>query len=127
MLRLIFHLEKFTQFRQQFALAFVQLARRLDSHLDVKIAFAVPIEHRHAFVADAKRSSRLRALGNFQLVFALKRRNHDLGAKGSLRKRNRNHAVQVVALALKESVLFDMQHDIQVAGRPAERARFAGR
>src|SRR5208282_2297104 len=46
-------------------------------------------------------------------------------AEGSLRKRDRNHAVQVVALALKEGVLLDMQDNIQVAGRPAERACLA--
>ena len=33
--------------------------------------------------------------------------------------------MQVVALALKEVVLFDVQDNIQIAGWPAERARFA--
>jgi hypothetical protein len=85
----------------------------------------MPIEYRHAFVPDTKRGSRLRAFGNFQLVFSLQRRNHNLRAQGSLRKRNRNHAVQVVALTLKEGVLFDVQDNVQIAGRPSERARFA--
>jgi hypothetical protein len=124
-LRFIFHRRQFCQFGQQFALAFSQFRGGLYSHLNEKIAFAVPIEHRHAFVPDAKRGSRLRALRDFQLVFSLQRRNYNLRAQGGLRERNRNHAVQVVALALKEGVLFDVQDNIQVAGWPAERARFA--
>src|SRR4029077_7524444 len=58
-------------------------------------------------------------------MFSLERRNHNLRAQGSLRKRNRNHAVQVVALALKEGVLFDVQDNIQIAGWTSKRARFA--
>src|SRR5712692_2860550 len=58
-------------------------------------------------------------------MFSLQRRNHNLRAERSLRKRDRNHALQVVALALKEGVLFDVQDNVQIAGRPAERARFA--
>ena len=125
MLRFVFHRRQFREFGQQFALAFPQFPRRLYSYLNEKIAFAVPIEHWHAFVPDAKRGSRLRAFGNFQPVFSLQRRNHNLRAQSSLRKRNRNHAVQVVALTLKEGMLFDVQDDIQIAGWPAKRARFA--
>ena len=58
-------------------------------------------------------------------MFSFQRRNHNFDAQGSLRKRNRNHAVQVVALALKEGVLFDVQDNIQIAGWPSERSRFA--
>src|SRR6202162_4155308 len=57
-------------------------------------------------------------------MFSLQCRNHNLRAHGSLRKRNRNHAVQVVALALKERVLLDVQDDIQIAGRCSKRPRF---
>ena len=125
MLRLVFHRRQFSQFGQQFALALTQFPGCLYSHLDKKIAFTVPVEYRHAFAPYAKRGSRLRAFGDLQLVFSFKRRNHNLDAERSLRKRNRNHAVQVVALALKEGVLLDMQDYIQVTGRPAKRARLA--
>src|ERR1019366_6001530 len=124
-LRFVLDRGQFSQFGQEFALAFIQFPGCLYSHLDEKIAFAVPIEYRHAFVPDAKRGSRLRAFGHFQLVFSLKRRNYNLGAEGSLRVRDRNHAVEVVALALKEGVLFDVQDNVQIAGWPAERACFA--
>jgi hypothetical protein len=124
-LRFVFHRRQFCEFGQQFALAFSQFPGCLYSHLNEKIAFAVPIEHRHAFVPDPKRGSRLRAFGDFQLVFSLQRRNHDLRAQGSLWERNRDHAVQVVALALEEGVLFDVQDNIQIAGWTSERARFA--
>jgi hypothetical protein len=124
-LRLIFHRRQFSQLSQQLALAFIQLPGCLDSHLDVKIAFAVAIEHGHAFAPYAKRGSGLRAFRNLQLVLTLQRRNHNLDAERSLRKRNRNHAVQVVALAFKKGVLFHVQDDIQVASGPTERARLA--
>jgi len=124
-LRFIFHREYFSQFAQQFALALAQLSGCLDSHLDIKIAFAATIEYGHAFAPDPKRRSRLRAFGNFQPVLALQRGNHDLRAQSSLGERDRHHAVQVVALALKESMFFDVQYNIQIARRPAERARFA--
>ena len=123
MLRPVFHRRQFSQFGQQFALAFGQFPGGLYSHLDVEVAFTVPIKHRHAFAPYAKRGSRLRAFGDLQLVFSFKRRNHNFDAQGSLRKRDWNHAVQVVALALKEGVLLDMQDNIQIAGWPAERAR----
>ena len=125
MLRLVFHRGQLSQFGQQFALALTQFPGCLDSHLDIKIAFAVPVEYRHAFVPYAKRGSRLRAFGDLQLVFPFKRRNHNLDAEGSLRKRDRNHAVQVVALTLKEGMLLHMQDNIQVTAWPAERARLA--
>src|SRR5208283_2800908 len=123
MLRFVFHRRQFSQFGHKFALALTQFPGCLYSHLDEKIAFAVPVEYRHPFVPYAKRGSRLRAFGDLQLVFSFKRRDHNLDAQGSLRKRNRNHAVQVVALAFKEGVLLDMQDNIQVTGWPAERAR----
>src|SRR5580693_515138 len=84
----------------------------------------MPIESRHAFAAYAKRGSRLRALRNLQLVFPLERRNRNFGAKSGLRERDGNHAMQIVALALKESMLFDVQHNVQIARGSAERSRF---
>ena len=36
-----------------------------------------------------------------------------------------HHAMQVVALAFKKRMLFDVQHNIQIARRPAKRSRFA--
>src|SRR5580704_7064120 len=58
-------------------------------------------------------------------MFSLERRNGDLGAKRSLWKRNRNHTVQVVSLAFKKSMLFNVEHNIQIARRSAERTGFA--
>ena len=85
-LRLVFDRVHSFQLFQQLTLPFAQLGGSLHSNLDEQIPFATPIEYRHAFVPDAKRGSRLRAFGNFQLVFSLQRRNHNLDAEGSLRE-----------------------------------------
>src|ERR1700686_1996852 len=57
-------------------------------------------------------------------MFAVHGGNANLRAYGSLRHRNRDHAVQVVALAREEGMLFDVQHYVQISGRPAESANF---
>jgi hypothetical protein len=123
-LGLVFHGREFGQFGKEFALALRQLAWSLNSHLDIEIAFAMSIEDGHAFVANPKRSTGLRALRDFQLMLSLERGHENLGTESRLRKRNGNRAVDVVTLAFKEGVLFDVQNDIQIAGRAPERSSF---
>jgi hypothetical protein len=106
-------------------LALIQFSGRLYADFNVEVAFAVTVEHRHALVAYAKRGPGLGAFWNLQAVFSLHRRNHNFGAERGLRKRDWNHAVQVVAFALEEGVLFNVQDNIQIARRSAESARFA--
>ena len=49
----------------------------------------------------------------------------DLRAQGGLRKRHRNHTVQIVALALEEGMLFYVQNHIEIAGRTAVKTAFS--
>ena len=65
MLRLVFHGGELREFGQEFALAFIQFGRGLNSDLNIKIALAVAVQHGHAFAPNAKRRSGLRALGDF--------------------------------------------------------------
>ncbi len=58
-------------------------------------------------------------------MLALQSRHHDIRPHRRLRKRYRHHAVQVIPFALEERVLFDVQHDIQIARRTAKRPRLA--
>src|SRR5208282_2900637 len=97
----------------------------LHAHFDVKIAFAMSVEHGNALVANAESRARLGSIGNVEGVLAFERRDLDLGAHGGLRHRKWNDAVQVVAFAHKERMLFYVQNDVQIAGRSAVRPSFA--
>ena len=69
--------------------------------------------------------ARLGAVRDLQSVFAFQRRDADFRAQRRLRKRDRNHAVQIVALALKERVLLHMQDDVKITRRSAVQAAFS--
>src|ERR1035438_8653783 len=125
MLGLVFDGGEFAQFGQEFTLSLRQLTGSLDSHLDVEIAFAVAVEDRHPFIANSERGSGLRAFRHFQLVLSLERGHENIGPESSLRKRDGNHAVDVITFAFKEGVLLHVQHDIQVPGGAAECSGFA--
>lgn len=112
------------QFLQQLALTLVQLGRRLHPYFDEKIAFAMPVEHRHAFVPQLQHCAGLRTFGNFQHLLAFEGRNLNLRAQSSLSKGDGHHAMQVRSLALKERVILHMQDDVKVPWRPALHARF---
>ena len=73
------------QFLQKFFLALAQLGRNLHANVHVEIAFAVAIQHRHAFVADAERRAGLGALGNLKCMFAFKCGHLNLSAHRRLR------------------------------------------
>ena len=101
------------------------LVGNLHANLDVQIALAMPVQHRHAFVADAEGRAGLRTIGNLQRVLAFHGRHANLRAHGRLCHRDRNHAVQVVAFARKERMLLHMQHDVKISRRTAELSNFA--
>ena len=113
------------QFLQKLTLPFGELGRRLYTNFDEQVALAPAIQHRYAFILDTETGSRLRALGNFQRVFALERRDFDFSSQSGLRERNRNHTVQIIPFPLEERMLLNMEHNVKVAGRAAEVASFA--
>jgi hypothetical protein len=57
-------------------------------------------------------------------MFTLKGRDFDFRTQGSLRDRNRDHAVQVISFPLKEGMLLHVQHDVQIAGWPSVKTAF---
>ena len=121
----IFDTARSVQFLEQFTLTLVALGRGLNVGFDKQIAFPVPVQHRNPLVLDAERSTGLRALGNFQHVIAIQSRNLDLGAQCSLRKRDRNHTAQIVAFALEERMLFDVENDVKISRGTSEIAGFS--
>ncbi len=83
------------------------------------------VEYGHAFVLEAERRPRLRAVGNFQRLVAFHGGNANLGSHGGLRNGKRNDAMQIVSLALEKGMLFHVKHHVEIAGRTAELADLA--
>ena len=65
--------------------------------------------------------------GIFSVSRARRRRvgHVDLAAERQRREVHRNLAREIVAVALEERMLLDLDDDVEIAGRPAERAGFA--
>jgi len=124
-LRLVLDVRRAFQFLQQLALPLVQFAGSLDTNLDEQVAFAMAIQHWHAFTADSHRGTRLHSLGNLQGVLTFEGGNTNLGSECSLAERHRNHAVQVGAFALKERMLLNVQNHKEITRRAAEPSSFA--
>jgi hypothetical protein len=110
---------------QQFLLPLVQLTGGLHTKLDEQIAFAMAVKHRHTFAANAHGRTRLHSFGNFQGVVAFEGGNANLGSECGLAEGNRNHAMQIGALALEERMLLDVQDHIKIASRTTESAGFS--
>ena len=103
------------QLLYQFALMLIELAGCIDLNLHVEVSAAAAVQHRHALFAHAEGRAGLRAFWDINAGLALERGNLDGGAQRGLRKADGHSAVQVLAVALEEGVLADMQHDIYVA------------
>src|ERR1019366_5256499 len=123
--RLVLHRGRTLQLLQQFSLPLGELRRRLHFHLNVQIAPAMSVEHRYALALHPERCPGLRALGNFQHVFAIERGDRNLRSQPRLRERNGNGAIQVLAFALEERMLLGMQYYVEIAGRSAIKAGLA--
>src|SRR3989441_944015 len=120
----VVHARHLIEFLKQFTLSLVQFVRGVNAHFNEQVTLAMTIKHRDPLVANAEGASRLRPFGNLQFVIALKCRYSNLSAERSLGERNRNHAMQIITFTLKKGMFFDMQNDIEIAGWPAESARF---
>ena len=103
----------------------VQARRNFDLNADVQIAVAIALQIFHALAFDAKGRARLRAGGNFNRRPAVERRHFNFRAESRLDKTDRHFAEQVVAVALKNFMRLDMQHDVKIARWPAAKTGFA--
>jgi hypothetical protein len=105
-------------------LPLVQLAGSLHTNFDEQVALAMPVQHRHAFAADAHGGAGLRPLGDFQIVLTFKSGDANLGSQRGLAERHRNYAVQIRPFALKERMLLDVQDHVEIACRAAKSSGF---
>src|ERR1051325_10167558 len=70
-------------------------------------------------MAHLENRATLRAFGDPQVLRAFERGNFDFGSQSSLRERNGYDAMQVLTFALKHRVLFNVEHDVEIAGGTA--------
>src|ERR1700680_5145375 len=80
----------------------------------------MPVQQRHALVANAERCARLCAIGNFQSVFTLEGRYTDFSSHRCLGYRYGDDAVQVIAFPGEERVVLYMQDNIKITRRPTK-------
>src|SRR5437016_14567165 len=116
---LVFHLQRSPELLDQFALVARELCRRQDAHVIVQITFAAAARIGQSPAFDAKHGAALRAFWNFQLLFPIQPRHLQFRAESRLRDAQGNRAIQVRAATLEEGMLFDVEHYVQIAGRPA--------
>lgn len=100
---------------------------RWDFHLyaRVQIAVAVALEVFDAFAFDAKDCPRLSACGDLNDSLAFERGHFNFRPQCRLNEADRHFAVQIVAIALKNFVLSDMQYHIQIALQSPAKTSFS--
>src|SRR3954469_3841538 len=101
------------------------MSRNLDVNTDMQVPVPIALDVFDAFTLEPEHSPGLGPGGNFDWRFAIVSGNFDLGAESGLNEINRDFAKQIVAVALENSMRFDVQDDVEVAGRPATKAGFA--
>src|SRR5512146_1146000 len=102
--RLVLDAHRFGQLRHQFALRTIQLSGHLHHNLHDQVAAALLIDIREAPSAHLDLAAALRAFGNLDADRPVDAGNLKLRTHRSLRKADRNYAVQIVAVALEEVV-----------------------
>src|SRR5689334_777672 len=86
---------------------------------DVQVAMPVTLDIFYPFAFQAKHGARLSAGRDFNTGFAIQRGNLDLSSQRGLDKTDWHFAKQIIAVALKNCVRFNMDDDKQIAGRSA--------
>src|SRR5690606_28017811 len=80
---------------------------------------------RDALAAQAEQLAGLGAFRNLQLDPAIQGRHFQLAAERRVGEADRDLAVQMLAVTLEDRVLADIDHHVEVAGRPTEGPRLA--
>ena len=111
--------QRLVQLFQQLALVLCELHWRFNRDVAIQVARVTGADALDAFAAQAELLGGLRALGNVDRRLAGQRRHFDFAAQRCGRETDGYRAVQVVAIALEDVVLFQTDLDVQVTGRAA--------
>src|SRR5215472_18466235 len=87
----------------------------VDAHMEIPVAITLDVFHPFAF--EAERSPWLSAGRHFDLSFAVECRHFDFRAQCRLDEAHRYLAKQVITVALKDFMWFDMKNDVEIARR----------
>src|SRR5450830_1795122 len=113
------------EFFQQFTLATAQVHRGLDGHTAHQVTRTTTAHRGNALAAQTELLAGLGTFRNLQLDATVQGRHFQLAAQGCVDEADRHFAEQVLAVALENIVLANIDHDIQVAGRTTLRTRLA--
>ena len=113
------------EFLQLCPLGRVQMGRHLDCDADVQIAMTVALNIFDTFAFKPKHRTRLSARWNLDVGFAIEGGDIEFGPEGGLHKTNGHFAKQIVAIALKDGMRFDVKHNVKIAVRPSPHTGFA--
>src|SRR6266849_3739848 len=104
---------------QQLPLSVGQVYRRFDDDVAKQIAMFATTHAANALAAQTKYLARLSLGGDSDLRRTVQRGNFDLSAERRRRETDRHLAVQVVVVALKNRMGFDLDLHVKIACRPA--------
>src|SRR5262249_8153744 len=96
------------------ALLWIQPRWHFDDQPREKIARTRPVHVGYAFATEFEHLTALRACGDFNMRLAFKRRYVDLAAQRRNGKRDWHVAIQIVCFAMKDFVLFNVNHHVKV-------------
>src|SRR5215470_9801616 len=102
-----------------------QSSRRDDRSDHKQIAASVALQRDDAFAFETEDGTGLCAFRDGQRLFAVERGNTDLRAQGGLSEGDGNVDVEIIALTFEDVVFFDVDHHIEIAGRPGALASLA--
>src|SRR5258708_12984234 len=122
---LVFHFHCGAELLDQFALVARELCGRQHTNVVVQIALAAAAGIGQSLALDAKHGAALRAFGDLQFFFPVQSRHLQFRAESRLRDAQGDRAIQVRAAPFEERMLFDLEHNVQIARRPAVRPGLA--
>src|SRR5579863_1356657 len=112
------------EFFEQFALAGGQATRGFNCDPHKLVAAPIAMQVREALALEPEDLTRLRAGRNLELDLAVECRHFYLASERGLREADRHFDHNVIVLADEQSMLFDMDDDVEVAGRSAAETGF---
>jgi hypothetical protein len=108
-----------SEFLEDFFLPPVQMGWNFDDGLDYLIAFSITPQMRYSFTFQSEYFSALGTFRDFQNLVSFQSGNFYRSTQGGLGNRNRNLAIDVISLPLKELMSPHMKKDIQITIRAA--------
>ncbi len=99
---------------QYLFLFFAEIRWRLDMQLDNHIAFTMPTQTGHAFLAQGEDIAGLTPSRDIEILFAMDGRHFDSRSQGRLDHGYRQPTIDGVTLSFEEIMFLNMDYDIEI-------------